>query len=160
MSSTIGWLGLYLMGVVLFLLGFIFRGVLETGNRGSADDELDEHARVEHANPTAFEFDLVQHLFRQRSWSMAAFGPWPRVFMLTNDIRKELLEIECAPTDVDKWIDVVLLALDGAWRAGHTPAQITQALARKQARNEARERPNWRMAAHDKAIEHVREAAR
>lgn len=55
-----------------------------------------------------------------------------------------------------KWIDVVILALDGAWRTGATPAQIIDALVAKQTKNEARTWPDWRTAPADKAIEHVR----
>lgn len=53
---------------------------------------------------------------------------------------------------------MVLLALDGAWRAGHTPEEIAQAIADKQARNEARQWPDWRTAEIGKAIEHVRQS--
>jgi len=36
-------------------------------------------------------------------------------------LRKELDEVEKEPTDLLEWIDLVLLALDGAWRHGYTP---------------------------------------
>jgi len=53
-------------------------------------------------------------------------------------------------------VDVILLALDGAWRSGHTPEEIAQAITDKQSRNEAREWPDWRTAEPGMAIEHVR----
>lgn len=34
-------------------------------------------------------------------------------------MRKELEEIEADPSDVVEWVDIMLLALDGTWRAGH-----------------------------------------
>lgn len=102
-------------------------------------------------------FDLIAHLARQRRFSEAAFGPGPRVTGILDHIRKELAEIEADPVDLEEWIDVVLLALDGAWRVGHSPQEITAALEAKQSKNESREWPDWRTADPDKAIEHRRE---
>ena len=101
-------------------------------------------------------FDLVEHLYRQRAFSERTFGPGDRLHGVLDHIRKELIEIERAPGDVTEWIDVVMLALDGAWRAGHTPEQIVAALEAKQTKNEGRSWPDWRTADPGKAIEHVR----
>jgi hypothetical protein len=103
--------------------------------------------------------DLVAHLHRQRLFSERTFGPGPRTAGVVAHIRKELAEIEAQPADLMEWIDVVMLALDGAWRAGHEPAAIALALATKLTKNELRTWPDWRTAAPDTAIEHVREAA-
>ena len=102
------------------------------------------------------DFDLAQHLQRQHDWSEKTFGPGTRTKGVIDHIRKELLEIEAEPNDLSEWIDVVILALDGAWRAGFTPKQIVAALEAKQAKNMAREWPDWRTASPDTAIEHVR----
>ena len=102
-------------------------------------------------------FDLVAHLYRQRAWSRTTFGPGARTAGVIDHIRKELDEIEAAPTDIGEWSDVILLALDGAWRAGYEPGEIATAIALKQAKNEARSWPDWRHADPDKAIEHVGE---
>jgi hypothetical protein len=101
-------------------------------------------------------FDLVAHLERQRQFSFQTFGPGVRTKGVIDHIRKELIEIEAAPHDLNEWIDVILLACDGAWRAGHTPEAIAKALAAKLVRNEARTWPDWRTADPDKAIEHQR----
>lgn len=98
----------------------------------------------------------AEHLARQRAWSEATFGPGPRTFGVLDHIRKELAEIEADPTDVTEWVDVVILALDGAWRAGWEPQQIIDAIRAKQARNEARTWPDWRTMSADRAIEHDR----
>lgn len=98
----------------------------------------------------------AEHLARQRAWSERTFGPGPRTKGLTDHIRKELAEIEADPSDVNEWVDVVILALDGAWRCGAEPQQIIDAIKAKQARNEARTWPDWRTASPDHAIEHVR----
>ena len=105
------------------------------------------------------KFDLVAHLHRQRAFSLRTFGPGPRTAGVLDHIRKELVEIEEAPGSVMEWVDVILLALDGAWRAGFDPARIALEIATKQVRNEARQWPDWRTAEPGKAIEHVREVA-
>lgn len=102
-------------------------------------------------------FDLIAHLTRQREFSERTFGPEARTAGILDHIRKELKEIEADPSDVEEWVDVILLALDGAWRAGFSPEQIARALAAKQSKNETRKWPDWRTAARGKAIEHVRE---
>lgn len=101
-------------------------------------------------------FNFEQHLQRQRDFSERTFGPGSRAAGVVDHIRKELREIEENPGDLAEWIDVVILALDGAWRSGATPAQIIDALVAKQAKNEARTWPDWRSAPVDKAIEHDR----
>lgn len=100
--------------------------------------------------------NLVEHLQRQRDWSEATFGPGERTAGVLDHIRKELNEVEREPHDLTEWVDVVLLALDGAWRHGYTPEQIAEAIAEKQARNESRQWPDWRTQPADRAIEHVR----
>jgi hypothetical protein len=104
-------------------------------------------------------FDLVAHLERQAKFSLATFGPGPRVKMVLDHIHKELIEIEAKPADLYEWVDVVLLALDGAWRAGFEPKDIAGALAGKLAQNEARSWPDWREQDPDKAIEHAHDGA-
>lgn len=102
------------------------------------------------------EFSLRSHLERQREWSAKTFGPGDRSSGVIDHIRKELREIEMEPSDLEEWIDVVILALDGAWRAGFSAEQIITQLVAKQAKNEARQWPDWRTMPTDKAIEHVK----
>lgn len=101
-------------------------------------------------------FNLVAHLHRQREFSERIFGPGTRLKGVLDHIRKELVEVEEKPDDVMEWIDIVLLALDGAWRSGHSPEKIAFALAEKQTRNEHRQWPDWRTSEPDKAIQHIR----
>lgn len=103
-------------------------------------------------------FDMEAHLTRQREWSARTFGTTPRAAGIVAHIRKELLEIEAAPTDLSEWIDVAILAFDGAWRTGATPTEIIEALVAKQARNEARSWPPLSEQSEDKATEHDRSA--
>ena len=73
---------------------------------------------------SAPQFDFLTHLQRQREWSEKTFGPEDRAFGIVAHIKKELDEIIDKPNDISEWIDVVILALDGAWRAGYTPDEI------------------------------------
>jgi hypothetical protein len=101
--------------------------------------------------------DLIAHIRRQREFSARTFGPGARTQGVIAHIRKELAEVEANPTDVFEWVDVILLALDGAWRAGHPPEVIANAILIKQERNEGRQWPDWRMADPNAPIEHDRE---
>lgn len=109
-------------------------------------------------DPIVERFDLLAHLQRQSEWSRRTFGPGKRAKGVVDHIRKELAEIEAEPHDLKEWIDVVLLAFDGAGRSGASPEQIVQALIEKQAKNEKRVWPDWRTQPLDKAIEHDRTA--
>jgi hypothetical protein len=71
-------------------------------------------------------------------------------------MKKEMLEIEKNPKDLLEWVDMICLAIDGAWRAGYTPEEIAQGLFYKQGINEERKWPDWRTADPNKAIEHKR----
>ncbi|MFZ2999350.1 MAG: dATP/dGTP pyrophosphohydrolase domain-containing protein [Undibacterium umbellatum] len=103
-------------------------------------------------------FDFILHLNRQRNFSEYTFGPGLRTKMVCDHIRKELAEVEAAPCDLEEWIDIALLALDGAWRTGATSEAIAAGLCDKLTENELRTWPDWRTADPDKAIEHTKEA--
>ncbi len=102
------------------------------------------------------KFDFLAHLERQRKFSVHTFGPGARSQGIVDHIRKELIEVLAAPSDLFEWIDVVILALDGAWRSGAEPQQIIDALVEKQTKNESRQWPDWKFSDPSKAIEHVR----
>lgn len=110
-----------------------------------------ELARAREQGP----FDMAAHLKRQAEWSKATFGPGSRAAGVIDHIRKELIEIEENPRDLEEWIDVTILALDGAWRSGASPQEIVAALVAKQSKNERREWPDWRTSDPDKAITHI-----
>jgi len=102
-------------------------------------------------------FNFHQHLLEQRAWSEKTFGPGYLCKGFIDHVRKELVEIEQDPNDLEEWIDVVILALDACWRIGASPSQIIGALQDKTAKNRARKWPDWRTRTNDKAIEHVRD---
>jgi hypothetical protein len=99
---------------------------------------------------------LSEHFRRHREWSLNTFGPGDRAAGVVAHIRKELTEIEADPHSLEEWIDVAILAFDGAWRAGHSPEEIAAAWLGKQDKNERREWPDWRNMPTDSAIEHIR----
>jgi len=101
--------------------------------------------------------NLIRHIERQRAFSQRTFGPGTRTEAIIDHIQKELKEIAAAPTDINEWVDVILLAIDGAWRAGYEPEYVAAAIAAKLAKNEVREWPDWHTQPLDKAIEHVRD---
>jgi hypothetical protein len=135
---------------------------LTIGQGRIAGGVIDNLQRYLPQDPGLRRFDLEAHLQRQRDFSEHAFGPGDRLKGVTDHIRKELDEVtraaEAGEPTLPEWIDVVILALDGAWRSGATPRQIIEALVAKQAKNEARRWPDWRTADPDKAIEHDRAA--
>jgi hypothetical protein len=109
-------------------------------------------AEAEEAPP----FDLIAHLERQRQFSARTFGPGPRTASVCDHIRKELDEVQADPSDKSEWVDVIILALDGAWRAGYEPREMIDAIVAKQTKNEARKWPDWRTAPAGRTIEHDR----
>ena len=110
--------------------------------------------------PPPGHFDLVQHLHRQIEFSGHTFGPGDRTAGVCDHIRKELVEVQAdaaaGVATLPEWVDVIILALDGAWRSGATPQQIVDAIEAKQTRNEGRRWPDWHTADPNKAIEHDR----
>lgn len=100
--------------------------------------------------------NLIDHINRQKEWSLKTFGPGRKYLEILDHIASELFEVARAPTDVEEWIDVVILALDGAWRAGYTPEEVATALRAKQELNESRQWPDWKDHQEGKAIEHIR----
>ncbi len=100
-------------------------------------------------------FDLARFLEAQKSWSEKTFGPGDRTFGICEHIREELNEVESSGGALIEWIDVVILALDGAWRSGHAPADIIEGLAFKFAANRKRRWPDWRKFTNGEPIKHL-----
>lgn len=101
------------------------------------------------------EFDMIAHLEDQYDFSMRTFGPGQRTGGNLDHMSKELIEIRDNPDDLEEWIDMILLACDGAMRRGFTPGEIVDMMAYKLAKNKKREWPDWRTQPTDKAITHI-----
>lgn len=99
---------------------------------------------------------LVNLIARQQDWSKRTFGDGMRTRGLSTHIRKELAEIADDPRSLEEWVDVILLALDGAWRCGpHEPDTVARAILDKQHVN-MHERTWTRPATEDEPAEHDR----
>lgn len=111
----------------------------------------DAEAEASELRPLAMFYDW------RAQWSQATFGVGLPPIGQIEHIRRELREIEADPTDLEEWIDVVLLAMDGAWRAtGATGEAFVLALAAKHEKNRARKWPAPGTTDPSKPIEHVR----
>lgn len=97
---------------------------------------------------------LKEYIDRQKEWSKTTFGDGLRTKGVCEHIRKELEEIEASPFDPFEWIDVIILALDGAWRTGYSASDIVKALKEKQAINFKRKWPSIKN--EDEPMEHIR----
>lgn len=98
----------------------------------------------------------AEHLQHQKDWSEKTFGPGNRTWGIIDHIKKELNEIAENPDDIYEWVDVIILAFDGAWRAGWEPQEIINAIKEKQLINEERQWPEWRTLSAHQAIVHIR----
>lgn len=103
-------------------------------------------------------FDLFSFLTDSQDWSKRTFGPprkdsWKGVVA---HIEEELDEIRKEPYDIEEWMDVVILGLDGAYRSGATPEMICNKLMFKLEKNMARQWPDWRTAEPGKPINHIK----
>ncbi len=124
------------------------------------------------------QFDLIAHLTRQAAFSRATFGPGARTNGVLQHLEQEIEEVRSATTHEERskeWTDLVILSLDGLLRevreglkagddiqAGFEPTNdriardAVACILAKQAKNELRDRPDWRSATEDQAINHVR----
>lgn len=125
----------------------------------SADNALTEAQPPAHPPKMREPLNLEQYIADQRLWSGETFGPGARTAGLLAHIGKELEEIAGNPGEVSEWVDVIILAIDGAWRAGHEPTEIAAALVDKQRKNFARSWPDWRTSGQDEPIEHLKKAS-
>lgn len=104
-------------------------------------------------------FDLVAHVTNQQEFSFRTFGPLgqgQKPEGVITHLEKELNELRINPRDLEEWIDVVILGIDGATKSGYSPEQIVTMLMAKQVKNERRNWPDWRKIDLSQAIEHVR----
>lgn len=101
------------------------------------------------------ENDIEEYYVKQIEWSKKTFGDGKRTKGLIEHITKELKEIEDKPYDLEEWIDVVVLGMDGFWRHGGRAEDFMMLLQRKQVKNFARKWPEPK--SEDEAVEHIRE---
>ncbi len=100
--------------------------------------------------------NLVNFIHAHRAWSLRTFGP-DHLEGVLDHIEEELEEIKAQPDDLFEWVDLIFLAMDGAWRTGYSPIDIASAMVQKQQINMNRKWPDWRTADTSKGINHIRE---
>lgn len=101
----------------------------------------------------------MRHLIHaQIQFSIDTYGPGTRKEGILDHIKKEIREIEENPSDIKEWIDLAILAIDGAWRCGpFSSGEVYLAFKDKLIENMKRDWPDWRKVPEGKAIEHVRD---
>lgn len=62
--------------------------------------------------------DFLTFLNARWEWSTETFGRGKRTLGILRHIQKELVEVQETPEDLDEWIDIINLALDGYARHG------------------------------------------
>lgn len=115
--------------------------------------------------------DFASILLRQSRFSLKTFGPGRRTEGVLAHIQKEIAEVRSNPTDLVEWIDLAILAMDGAWRhaaflrenevvttefLGTIADLLCGVYLGKLRKNEQRTWPDWRTTSPDKPIEHDR----
>lgn len=80
---------------------------------------------------------IREYLMWHIPWSSETFGPGRRTAGVVEHMRRELVEIEAAAAD-ENWpevgeelTDVVILALDGAWRSAHFSTGVDRPIIRE-----------------------------
>lgn len=117
---------------------------------------LEEHV-MEEMSAEPSRFDLISEYEKHRAFSLATFGPGPRLNGVLAHLAKEMDEVRKDPTDVDEWIDLMILSLDGAWRNTGLPIHvIVSRFKAKLEKIRRRSYPDWRTVGQDAPIEHVR----
>ncbi|MFH2056738.1 MAG: dATP/dGTP pyrophosphohydrolase domain-containing protein [bacterium] len=100
--------------------------------------------------------EMMEYIDRQREWSIRTFGPGRRTVGICKHIRKEIKEVLAEPESLEEWVDIIILAIDGAWRAGYMPEAIIAGLQAKQTINIFNRQ--WPpVEAEDMPTEHIRE---
>lgn len=83
--------------------------------------------------------DLVHYLRDQMLWSKETFGCGTRDVGLLKHIELEVEEVrDSNGDDLYEWIDIIILAFDGALTHGFTPEEIAFALRHKLEKNKKR----------------------
>ena len=122
----------------------------------NAADHVHYLADLELASPRAAFYNFVEWVRTHKVWSTNTFGPGKRTKGILQHIAKECAEVATEPTSLKEWGDIIVLAVDGAIRAGHSPEAVMRALCEIQRTNQSRKWKDWRELGEDAAVEHVR----
>ena len=115
-------------------------------------------------------FSFRSFYYKQQEFSETTFGPGDRTNGVIAHIRSELVEVEeqydlllvsrykskIKLKIASEIADIIILAIDLAWRLGLRSSDIESALTRKLLKNKNRQWPDWRTMSKDEPIEHIR----
>ncbi len=96
--------------------------------------------------------NLENLIRRQKEFSSKAFGEDYAQDKVLNHIKSEVEEVAKNPMNADEWTDIFLLALDGLWRTGRSPAVIAYGIDEKLTINENRD---WKLDEDKNHFQHV-----
>lgn len=100
--------------------------------------------------------DFRTYITRHINWSRTTFGDRNTSAGVIAHLRKELIEVEEAPSDLEEWIDLIILAIDGAQLEGYDATDIIAALLAKQHKNTQRIWPDQHTLTPGQPIEHIK----
>lgn len=125
---------------------------MQLSNKAQAS-EIHMEVRPASADPAkGFRFEIF--IDRYALWSQQAIGPGERTEGLLKHIEKEVQEIRENPDDLEEWIDVINLAIDGATRRGFSGNDIINMLLKKFMKLQDRK---FNQVNSDEPCEHVRD---
>lgn len=114
-------------------------GVEITNLRNRLKYQLAIEKQLSEDNGRLREESFLSYVRKQKEWSIKIFGAGLRTLGISKHIRCELVEIEEQPEDLEEWIDVIQLAIDGAWRIGYSAQEVFDCMKSKLAINQNRE---------------------
>lgn len=83
--------------------------------------------------------DFLNFLTEKKRWSYQTFGEGYKLEKICKHIESELVEIRETPNDLYEWVDLILLALDGALRVAKSPMAVLSTIYKKHQINVDRE---------------------
>lgn len=99
-------------------------------------------------------FRLDIFIDRYALWSQQAIGPGQRTEGILKHITKELDEIRAEPDELEEWVDLINLAIDGATRRGYSGKDIIKGLLEKFMRLQDRK---FNQVNENEPCEHIRD---
>lgn len=97
--------------------------------------------------------DIEAFLNDKNEWSIKTFGGGERTEGIIEHIKSGLVEVQETPRDVYGWVDIIFLAMDGAYRNGFEAQDLIYAMEKKHEINRSR---SWPVTGQDKPSFHTK----
>ena len=129
--------------------------ILDSNPRTLKAETVDAFRKYEYLyNPKVLDKEAIEDF---KNWNFNTYGPGERLTGTIEHIKEELTEIEKEPHDIVEWVDVIMLAMNGALRHGHEPQDIIDAFFKKLEKNKARKWQNWQEVPEGQPIKHIKD---